>query len=1120
MPSGYNISYRNTEYTDCFTKSNTISILTDSLGGNYNIVGLEEGTDYSITVALLMDGAVTDRNTVLQATAEAAPSAPPSEVMVASVTSSTITVVWGEVPCIHQNGAITGYSVQYGVMGSGSTESMAVDGDSSGGMATISGLEAATMYEYQVAGRTSAGPGEYSSTMTTLTSVRAPTVIDSSVGPFSISISWTSSGPVVERYEVEWQRDSSGVCPDEHMGSATVSGGSVRSYDITNLFGDSSYSIRVNATNAAGSAISDPLVVSTVEAAPTAPPASLSSSSVTPSSFSIQWGRVPCIHRNGDITGYSVLVHGNGSMQMIDINDPDVLTTDISGLVSDTMYLVQVAGVNGQGTGVYRDLAVTTPQTVYLNFGGMNLPTNGLVNISQLGNSTDTGLVCSTDQSTDGTPTGGWFNSDGTMLSTSSSEGFFVSDGSDGVYLLRGSGIPVEGIYTCRATDSSGNSRTVFVGLYNEQGGEVVIGGEIGFTLVSELTAEEPQFTLSCNSTDGPATSVIWTRDADTVGGGTTALNDAVAGHYTHTLTVTGRLGGVYICTVSNSISTAASQGQTISVASAPTNLMLIQTDATTIRVTWTPPSPLGSTTGYTVFYSSAESNEALDVREASTSEVELMNLAEGGSYSISLVARSQHLPSPTLTDTLDLVRVPRNLELSVADTTGTSITVSWTVAGGQVESYDIVWGTGLTTEVSGEEESYTIEGLEEGESYTITLTASNAAGSTTDDITASTTPAVYLNFGGMNLPTNGLVNISQLGNSTDTGLVCSTDQSADGTPAGGWFNPDGTMLSSSSSEGFFVSDGSDGVYLLRGSGIPVEGIYTCRATDSSGNSRTVFVGLYNEQGGEVVIGGEIGFTLVSELTAEEPQFTLSCNSTDGPATSVIWTRDADTVGEGTTVLNDAVAAHYTHTLTVTGRLGGVYVCTVSNSISTTTSSGQNIEVASSPTNLMVTQETPTSFRLSWTPPSPLGDTTGYTISYTGGGSSGSVNVAGGSTDSFSLTGLDSGETYTISLIGRSRHIPSAAITAQIVPIPAPGQVFVSVSSITATSISLSWSVSSGRVASWEVVWRPTGRGTESTSGPLSGTTYTILQLDPSTIYTLTVSATNVAGTTDSTPIL
>ena len=50
-------------------------------------------------------------------------------------------------------------------------------------------------------------------------------------------------------------------------------------------------------------------------------------------------------------------------MRSIDVNGPDVLTTDISGLMSDTMYLVQVAGVNGQETGVYRDLNVTTPQS-------------------------------------------------------------------------------------------------------------------------------------------------------------------------------------------------------------------------------------------------------------------------------------------------------------------------------------------------------------------------------------------------------------------------------------------------------------------------------------------------------------------------------------------------------------------------------------------------------------------------------------------------------------------------------------------------------------------------------------------------------------------------------------
>ena len=72
------------------------------------------------------------------------------------------------------------------------------------------------------------------------------------------------------------------------------------------------------------------------------------------------------------------------------------------------------------------------------------------------------------------------------------------------------------------------------------------------------------------------------------------------------------------------------------------------------------------------------------------------------------------------------------------------------------------------------------------------------------------------------------------------------------------------------------------------------------------------------------------------------------------------------------------------------------------------------------------------------------------------------------------------------------------------------------VSDITATSISLSWSVASGSVARSEVVWRETDRGSESSSGSLTGTSYTIEQLESTTIYTVTVRASNVAGTTDS----
>ena len=73
-------------------------------------------------------------------------------------------------------------------------------------------------------------------------------------------------------------------------------------------------------------------------------------------------------------------------------------------------------------------------------------------------------------------------------------------------------------------------------------------------------------------------------------------------------------------------------------------------------------------------------------------------------------------------------------------------------------------------------------------------------------------------------------------------------------------------------------------------------------------------------------------FAVDSDLNGACPQFTLTCISTGGPVTTVTWTRDSDSVTEGSeTVLDDPVTAQYTHTLTVTGRLGGLYTCTVAN---------------------------------------------------------------------------------------------------------------------------------------------------------------------------------------------
>ena len=78
----------------------------------------------------------------------------------------------------------------------------------------------------------------------------------------------------------------------------------------------------------------------------------------------------------------------------------------------------------------------------------------------------------------------------------------------------------------------------------------------------------------------------------------------------------------------------------------------------------------------------------------------------------------------------------------------------------------------------------------------------------------------------------------------------------------------------------------------------------------------------------------------------------------------------------------------------------------------------------------MAEQEGPRGIRVTWTPSS---DATGYIISYTNGSSSDSVTVDGGSTDSHTLTGLQNGATYTISIVATSQHFFSDAVTVNMV---------------------------------------------------------------------------------------
>ena len=84
----------------------------------------------------------------------------------------------------------------------------------------------------------------------------------------------------------------------------------------------------------------------------------------------------------------------------------------------------------------------------------------------------------------------------------------------------------------------------------------------------------------------------------------------------------------------------------------------------------------------------------------------------------------------------------------------------------------------------------------------------------------------------------------------------------------------------------------------------------------------------------------------------------------------------------------------------------------------------------SPPSGVTAVQTGPTSIIVSW---SPSSDATGYRIDYeSSGGDSGSVTVSGGSTDRETLTGLQNGDTYTISIVATSELLPSDSVPADI----------------------------------------------------------------------------------------
>ena len=92
-----------------------------------------------------------------------APSAAPVDLTFLSATSSSITLQWKAVPCIHQNGNITGYMIEYEEVNVGGW-TLIVGGQKERTTGSITGLRPMTQYYIRVAAVNSAGIGPFTNT--------------------------------------------------------------------------------------------------------------------------------------------------------------------------------------------------------------------------------------------------------------------------------------------------------------------------------------------------------------------------------------------------------------------------------------------------------------------------------------------------------------------------------------------------------------------------------------------------------------------------------------------------------------------------------------------------------------------------------------------------------------------------------------------------------------------------------------------------------------------------------------------------------------------------------------------------------------------------------------------